>query len=102
MIRPSELPAPLEYTRQPPSNAIVPSLTWNDLRQALLPQFAVAPTAQPGPASAVPVDAPGVFKRMWAAVFFGDAFGGSAGALPNGGTAGVGQTSACGRFALDV
>ena len=83
-------------------DAVVPSITWNDLRQALFPQFEVTGTAQPGPASVTPVDGPGVFKRMWAAVFFGDAFGGSAGAHPTGGTAEAGQTPACGRFAFDV
>ncbi|GAA2696711.1 alpha/beta fold hydrolase [Actinoplanes palleronii] len=56
-------------------DAIVPSITWNDLSHAFLPQSAST-------------DATGVFKKGWAGVFFG----GSAG----------GDNPACGRFAADV
>ncbi|HET9658295.1 MAG TPA: alpha/beta fold hydrolase [Kineosporiaceae bacterium] len=56
----------------PRVDAIAPQITWNDLRQALFPQFAVAGAAGPpaSPAALTPADGPGVFKRMWAGVFF--------------------------------
>ncbi len=73
-------------------DAIVPSITWNDLSTVFLPQSA-------------DTSATGVFKKGWAGVFFGNG-----GAVPSGdGGAGadgppVGMTvdPACGRFAADV
>ncbi|GIF11136.1 alpha/beta fold hydrolase [Actinoplanes teichomyceticus] len=56
-------------------DAIVPSITWNDLSHAFLPQS--ADTADTG-----------VFKKGWAGVFFGASAGGG--------------NPACGRFAADV
>ncbi|GIF09484.1 alpha/beta fold hydrolase [Actinoplanes siamensis] len=56
-------------------DAIVPSITWNDLGRAFLPQSAAT-------------DATGVFKKGWAGVFFGSSSGG--------------DDPACGRFAADV
>jgi ABC-2 type transport system ATP-binding protein len=111
-------------------DAIAPQITWNDLRQALFPQFAVA-GASPGtsPAAVSPVGGPGVFKRMWAGVFFSPsgsgitgatAATGSLSAVPGAtapaadstgtgtgtgsGADGAGAASAvsCGRFAPDV
>ena len=55
-------------------DAIVPSITWNDLSHVFLPQ-------------AADTTATGVFKKGWAGVFFGSSAG------PN---------PACGRFAADV
>jgi ABC-2 type transport system ATP-binding protein len=51
-------------------DAIVPQITWNDLRQALFPQFEVAAGPLRSPAGVTPVPTPGVFKRGWAGVFF--------------------------------
>ncbi|MGN6689025.1 MAG: ATP-binding cassette domain-containing protein, partial [Actinomycetales bacterium] len=58
-------------------DAIVPSITWNDLGRALFPQNAVGNSA-----------ASGVLKKLWAGYFF--AAGGSGG------------SGECGRFAPDV
>ncbi|AEV88869.1 ABC transporter [Actinoplanes sp. SE50] len=61
--------------QDPRVDAIVPSITWNDLDHAFLPQSAAT-------------DATGVFKKGWAGVFFGSSAGG--------------DNPACGRFAADV
>ncbi|MGK5679524.1 alpha/beta fold hydrolase [Actinoplanes sp. URMC 104] len=69
-------------------DAIVPSITWNDLTNVFLPQSA-------------DTSATGVFKKGWAGVFFGNA-----GALSATGQqappVGVNPDPACGRFAADV
>jgi ABC-2 type transport system ATP-binding protein len=82
----------------PRIDAVVPQVTWHDLASAFLPEATGAGPEQ------------GVFKRMWAGVFFGTASG-----LPPG--IGFGQAPAgappqalptaspdpaCGRFAPDV
>ncbi len=65
-------------------DAIVPSITWNDLSRSFLPQSA-------------DVSATGVFKKGWAGLFFGN--GAAAGQdIP----AGADPSPACGRFAADV
>ncbi len=76
----------------PRVDAIVPSITWNDLGQALFPQFAVGtgPGSFATPAAVAPEGA-GVFKRLWAGLFFGV-----------GSTSGAGPVTPCGRFAADV
>jgi len=74
-------------------DAIVPSITWNDLSKVFLPQSA-------------DTTATGVFKKGWAGLFFGNgasatqaAVGGPGGdAVP----AGAAGDPACGRFAADV
>ncbi len=71
-------------------DAIVPSITWHDLGQALFPQFAVSGAARPTPAAVAP-QGDGVFKRLWAGLFFG------AGSSARGVT-----PTTCGRFAADV
>ncbi len=62
-------------------DAIAPQITWNDLRQALFPQFAAPPGAEPATpaagAGADPATAPGVFKKAWAGLFFGPGGSGS-------------------------
>ncbi|MGX6603691.1 alpha/beta fold hydrolase [Micromonosporaceae bacterium Da 78-11] len=73
-------------------DAIVPSITWNDLSKVFLPQSA-------------DTTATGVFKKGWAGLFFGN--GASAGSALGRGTGGdlpvVANTDpACGRFAADV
>ncbi|MEV0896764.1 alpha/beta fold hydrolase [Actinoplanes sp. NPDC049802] len=70
-------------------DAIVPSITWNDLGSALVPQSAGT-------------DAAGVFKKSWAGYFFGN---GTA-SLETGGRGGPPEAPpgdpACGRFAADI
>jgi ABC-2 type transport system ATP-binding protein len=74
-------------------DAIVPSITWNDLGRSFLPQSA-------------DTSATGVFKKGWAGLFFGNGaaageqlpVGDAGGQLPAGET----PTPACGRFAADV
>jgi len=70
-------------------DAIAPRITWNDLAQSLFPQYAAdgEPTT---PAAFQPIDEPGVFKRLWAGVFFGS------------GSASSTDPTVCGRFAVDV
>ncbi len=68
-------------------DAVVPSITWHDLRAGLVPQQAVR-GPQGSPADVTPVGTPGVFKRLWAGVFFGSGSRGSG--------------TACGRFAPDL
>ncbi len=62
-------------------DAIVPSITWNNLANAFLPNATGS-----GPET-------GVWKKAWAGLFFGS----SGSALPNANT-----DPACGRFAADV
>jgi ABC-2 type transport system ATP-binding protein len=70
-------------------DAIAPRIAWNDLAQSLFPQFAAA--AEPSTAAAFePVGEPGVFKKLWAGVFFGS------------GSASATDPTICGRFAEDV
>lgn len=70
----------------PRVDAIVPLITWNDLGTAFFPQ------------SAAGVTVPGVFKKSWAGLFFGN---GSASPLDRAAPAASGDP-ACGRFAADV
>jgi ABC-2 type transport system ATP-binding protein len=98
-------------------DSVVPSITWNDLRQALFPQF-TTDAGQVSPAGSVPVGGIGVFKKQWTAVLFGasaatgppsGAASASAPSLPPG----TGQAAstqfdfetlhaACGRLANDL
>jgi ABC-2 type transport system ATP-binding protein len=97
-------------------DAVVPSITWNNLRQALFPQF-ITDTPQTTPAGVQPIAGAGVFKRQWTALLLGaSATGGSSasagpppvGATPTG-TAAQKQAfdfaalhAACGRLANDL
>jgi ABC-2 type transport system ATP-binding protein len=67
-------------------DAIVPAITWNELGQSLFPQFAQTAPAT-NAADTAPIPVPGVFKKQWAADFFG-----------TGSDAGVTPTT-CGKFA---
>jgi ABC-2 type transport system ATP-binding protein len=85
-------------------DAIVPSITWNNLAQALFPQMAENPGPGTTPAGIDPLGA-GVFKRTWAGLFFSS---GSTGGLddstatqPNS-TSVVTTASTCGRFAAAI
>jgi ABC-2 type transport system ATP-binding protein len=55
----------------PRIDAVVPTDTWHDLRQALFPQGAVAADEPVTPAAATPEPTPGVFKREWTALLLG-------------------------------
>ncbi|HEY0640596.1 MAG TPA: alpha/beta fold hydrolase, partial [Pseudonocardiaceae bacterium] len=57
----------------PRVDALVPLITWSDLRQALLPNYAAgdAPADAVTAAGGVAADPDGVFKRSWAGIFFG-------------------------------
>ena len=69
-------------------DAIVPSITWNDLTKVFLPQSA-------------DTTASGVFKKSWAGLYFGNgAAVGQPGAVPTGAV--PASDPACGRFAADV
>ncbi|MGY1747479.1 alpha/beta fold hydrolase [Blastococcus sp. SYSU D00695] len=103
-------------------DAIAPQITWNSLTAALFPNSA-------GPddgttVAATPQGAGGVYKRLWAGLFFGagsvPTAGGLLGALGGGGSAGAGapdlppvdpsaldpqsveQALTCGRFRADI
>src|SRR3954447_4822806 len=79
--------------QDPRVDAIVPSITWNDLTKVFLPQSAGT-------------TATGVFKKGWAGLYFGNgaAVGQSATGAPAGAGAAetvAGNDPACGRFAAD-
>ncbi|MEZ5114670.1 MAG: alpha/beta fold hydrolase [Candidatus Nanopelagicales bacterium] len=74
-------------------DAVNPRITWHDLAESLFPQFAASGPPST-PAAFPPIDQPGVFKKLWAGVFFGS---GSALGTPAGQ-----QPTQCGRFAPDV
>jgi ABC-2 type transport system ATP-binding protein len=62
-------------------DALVPSITWNDLRQALFPQFITRP-GQVTAAGVQPIAGAGVFKRQWTALLLGASAAAGAGAVP--------------------
>jgi ABC-2 type transport system ATP-binding protein len=66
-------------------DAIVPSITWNDLSKAFLQQSADTTTT-------------GVFKKTWAGLYFGN----GAAILTPGAASAAPADPACGRFAADV
>ncbi len=78
-------------------DAVVPEITWNDLPQALFPQFASEDTV-------------GVFKRQWTALLLGSTLTGSGGSLSTTPTAqqlkslasGDAEQAVCGRLAKDL
>ncbi|RZL80157.1 MAG: alpha/beta fold hydrolase [Rhodococcus sp. (in: high G+C Gram-positive bacteria)] len=94
----------------PRVDSVAAAITWNDLGQALFPNFGVTSSAGrealgniDSPAGAE-YGGPGVLKRGWAGVFFG---AGASSAAPgsstdgNGGGNDGGGASACGRFAQE-
>jgi ABC-2 type transport system ATP-binding protein len=104
-------------------DALVPSITWHDLRQALFPQFAARP-GQTTAAGLEPIAGAGVFKRQWTAVLLGSSAAAGAGAGAGAGGSGAGAQpslppaaddaagssaldfatlrAACGRIAVDL
>ncbi len=78
----------------PRVDAIAPAFTWNSLPQALFPQYATG-GSQESPGEVDPIDAAGVFKARWAALFFLDTKNPeSPDQQPD--------QALCGRFALDL
>ncbi|GAB3244546.1 alpha/beta fold hydrolase [Kineosporia babensis] len=81
----------------PRVDSIVPMITWNDLPQALFPQFAAGPET-------------GVFKKQWTALLLGSTLTGSDGSLSGTPTAqqlksfaqGDAEQAVCGRLAKDL
>jgi ABC-2 type transport system ATP-binding protein len=81
----------------PRVDAVVPEITWNDLPQALFPQFASG-------------TAVGVFKRQWTALLLGSTLTGSGGSLSATPTAqqlkslvsGDTEQAVCGRLAKEL
>ncbi len=59
-------------------DALVPSITWNDLRQALFPQF-ITRAGQATAAEVKPIAGAGVFKRQWTALLLGSSAAAGAG-----------------------
>ncbi len=93
-------------------DSVVPSITWNDLRQALFPQFATS-GPQLTPAGSTPTGGTGVFKRQWTAVLLGASAGRApAGTAPTPAPASPAGAkaqfdfatlhAACGRIASDL
>jgi ABC-2 type transport system ATP-binding protein len=58
-------------------DALAPSITYNDLSQALLPNSATTDDSVPGTPAANAFAADGVFKRSWAGIFFASGAGGA-------------------------
>jgi ABC-2 type transport system ATP-binding protein len=92
-------------------DAIVPQITWNSLTAALFPSQ--TGQADAGTVAATPQSAgTGVYKRLWAGLFFGEGSaptGGLLGALGGGGTGAAPSPASidpsiltCGRFRADI
>jgi ABC-2 type transport system ATP-binding protein len=75
-------------------DAIAPMITWNDLGRAFFPDG-----SQP-PGAAASTD--GVFKRLWAGLFFSGSSGPSDPADPSQQAPESGAATQCGRFAADI
>ncbi|GAB1512369.1 alpha/beta fold hydrolase [Actinophytocola sp. KF-1] len=58
-------------------DALVPTITYNDLSQALLPNSATTGDTVPGTPAANAFAENGVFKRSWAGIFFASGAGGA-------------------------
>jgi ABC-2 type transport system ATP-binding protein len=74
-------------------DATVPMITWNDLGRAFFPDGAASADAAGSTA--------GVFKRLWAGLFFAGSAGGGGADAGGTGSPGGGATP-CGRFALKL
>ena len=71
-------------------DAVVASITWNDLSEAFFPQHATTTTLTT-PAQLDPIATPGPFKQLWASTFFQSAAG-------RPGAGGAPTSPVCGRF----
>ncbi|MDQ3735513.1 MAG: alpha/beta fold hydrolase, partial [Actinomycetota bacterium] len=83
-------------------DAIVPEITWSSLTRALFPDQAGSPEDEAFAGAPAPAD-DGVFKKLWAGLFF------STSGLPTPGSAGGGSPEAlagadltCGRFRTEI
>jgi ABC-2 type transport system ATP-binding protein len=72
-------------------DAVVASITWNDLAEAFFPQHATTTTTSTTPAQLDPIATPGPFKQLWASTFFQSAAG-------RPGSGGAATSPVCGRF----
>ena len=75
-------------------DAVVASITWNDLAEAFFPQHVTTDTSPSTPAELEPIATPGPFKQLWASTFFQAANAGAA----RSGTGGAATSPVCGRF----
>ena len=75
-------------------DAVVASITWNDLAEAFFPQHATADDSPASPADLEPIATPGPFKQLWASTFFQAANAGAA----RSGAGGAATSPVCGRF----
>jgi ABC-2 type transport system ATP-binding protein len=88
-------------------DAVVPSITWNDLRQALFPEF-VTTSGASTPAGVTPVAGAGVFKKQWTAVLLGASAASPTSGAPTPTATGTTQFglqtlhAACGKLASDL
>ncbi len=90
-------------------DAIVPQITWNSLTRSLFPDQVGSPEADAFAGAPAPGE-DGVFKKLWAGLFFSTAsgFGGTSGTVGPGVTGGAGPDLAagtdltCGRFRAEI
>ena len=75
-------------------DAVVASITWNDLAEAFFPQHVTTNANPSSPAQLDPISTPGPFKQLWASSFFQVANAGAARA----GAGGAATSPVCGRF----
>jgi ABC-2 type transport system ATP-binding protein len=75
-------------------DAVVASITWNDLAEAFFPQHVTTDTSPSTPAELEPIATPGPFKQLWASTFFQAANAGAA----RSGSGGAATSPVCGRF----
>jgi ABC-2 type transport system ATP-binding protein len=75
-------------------DAVVASITWNDLAEAFFPQHVTTTSNPSSPAQLDPISTPGPFKQLWASSFFQAANAGAARA----GAGGAATSPVCGRF----
>jgi ABC-2 type transport system ATP-binding protein len=95
-------------------DAIAPQITWNSLTAALFPSQTGTVDGAQTVAATPQTDDAGVYKRLWAGIFFGEGSTGLLGALAGDGAAPaqldpasvdpaqVQQTLLCGRFRADI
>lgn len=87
----------------PRVDAVAAAITWNDLGEALFPNYGtpggIDDTTEPATPAAAGYGGLGVLKRGWAGIFFGAGAG-----VPSGpaGGGGEGDSSPCGRFAPSI
>ncbi|MFE3293539.1 alpha/beta fold hydrolase [Rhodococcus sp. NPDC059234] len=81
-------------------DAVAASITWNDLGQALFPNYGTTTDPESATPAAAGYGGPGVLKRAWAGIFFGAGVSGAAQAAPDGGPSP--NAGPCGRFAPEI